>query len=456
MIYIVFTICIVYIVMLFFAGYFCNYFPADYYKGSSHFNHSENRIFIIELAILALSVYLYLLLSIITTHGDSGSFAVIIKGLVEEPFLGFYDRAGFSYPPLFNYLYFIIGKIMQLTGTPFDYRTRAFLLLLKLPAIICEFLMAALLYRQARKRLRREQTIPVLVLILLNPGYLFITAYISQIDALYVFFMLLTLSLMADHRLKASFFAFGAAFLFKFQAVFITPVIAYAVIQQVFLQDFNWKKFWTSLLSGLAAIACMVLSYMPFIFDFRHWEFTNAGLTGNFNASIKSFGLASQNTYNFWTLIGYNWHYETEKLGFFSCTTWGTIFIVLLVILATALFAYRRKDEDVLPLLGALLVTGTCCFAVRMMPRYLYPAVALLIIGYILKPTLLRFACVIIYSVLFFLETAFDYLIYPQWEYSTKLILPRIISAALLAGFGFLVYVIIRERRRGERPQTAD
>lgn len=444
---IIFAICMIYAALLLFAAYFCNIFPASYYNENTYFKHSEKRIFFLELAILALSVYLYLILSILTTHGDSASFAKIIQRLVEQPFLGFYDRAGFSYPPLFNYLYYIVGKLMQLLGIPFDYHYQSFLFMMKLPAIICEFLMAWLLYHQARKHLKREHTILVLVLILLNPGYLFITAYISQIDAIYVFFMLLTLSLIADHKLEASYFAFAAAAMFKFQAVFITPVIAYAVIQQVFLQDFNWKKFRSNLFCGLAAIACMALSYVPFIYDFGQGNATEVGLTGNFTASIQSFGYATQNTYNFWTLIGYNWLRETEMLGFLPCSAWGTIFIVLLVIIVTALFIYRRRDADVLPLLGALLVAGTYCFAVRMMSRYLYPAIALLVLGFILKPTIGRFVCTALYSLLFFLETTFDYLVYTYWDYTSSLILPRIISAAMLAVFVYLIYLIIRERR---------
>ncbi len=410
----------------------------------------KDKIFIIEAVIFGVSLYLNLLLGILTADGDSAFFVSVIRHFTESdaPFAGYYANGGIVYPPLFNYIYYVLAQILQLCGIPADYTSEAFILAVKLPGILCEFLMMWMLYRYAERNLADGQTIPVLLLTLLNPAYLFVTAYICQIDALYVFFMLLTMMLIHSGRLKTSYFTFAAAVLCKFQTIFITPVLICATVSRVFLSGFSWKKFLTHLGAALAAVGCMVLSYLPFVWDFSSMAFYKGGITSNFTNSIKSYGWASQNTYNFWTLMGYNFRKESLHFGPLSCTAWGTVFIVLLVALSLVQFWRRRDDRSVYPMIGAVLVSGTVCFATRMMPRYLYPAVPFLIFGLLLRPSFKRLLCVILFTGAFYLLTTFDYVVYPVFAYTPKLLLPRVISIYFIFCFLFLNYTIFTESRR--------
>ncbi len=424
---------------------------------------SSRLILILEMAILFLSVYFRLFFAILSPDGDSVYFTSIIHSLLEKPFTGLYARSGITYPPLFNYTFYLLGHLMQFLGIPIHWSYRSFIFFIKLPGICCEFLMALLIYRAAVRSSRTgasgAQPLPgsrsriiALALILLNPGYIFITSYISQVDAIYSFFMLLTLYLILKRRLKTAYFSFAAAILFKFQAIFITPVIIFAIIQQVFLENFSWKRFFSHLSAGLCAIACMGASYLPFVYDFKEHAFCEGGMFLNFTSSLESYGFASQNAYNFWTLIGYNLKYSSSRFGPFTCDTWNVIFIVLLVALSSVLFYLARNRSDILPLLAALLTSGTFCFAVKMMSRYLYPAVILLILGYAVRPTIQRLICAVSFSVAFFLGTFFTYQIYPLERYSESLLLPRILSLFVLLSFGFLVWTILRESAEKRRP----
>lgn len=409
---------------------------------------SSDKISIAEAVIFGLSIYLNLLLGILTATGDSYFFVRLIRRFTESdaPFAGFYANEGIYYPPLFNYIYYIISGFVKLFHIPISYTSEPFLLVMKLPGILCEFFMAGLLYRYAKKRLPHGQTIPVLLLTLLNPAYLLITSYICQIDALYVFFMLLTVMLVCERRLKLSYFTFAAAILCKFQTIFITPVMICAVIQEVFLTGFSPKKFRQHVLAASSAIFCMFLSYLPFVWDASSGTFYEGGILINFTNSLKSYGLASQNTYNFWNLMGYNYLSEKLYFGPFTCEVWGAIFIVLLVLLCSVLFYLSRGRTDIYPMLGAVLVSGTVCFATQMMSRYLYPAVPFLILGYVLKPTRRRFLCALAFTIALFLLNSFNYLVYPADQYSVRLVLPKIISVYVLGCFGFLVDTILRER----------
>lgn len=427
-------------------------------KGRLNPAKSSRPILVLEMAILFLSVYFRLFLAILSPDGDSVYFMSIIHSLLEEPFAGLYARSGITYPPLFNYTFYLLGRLMQLLGIPIHWSYRSFILFIKLPGICCEFLMAALISRMAITSSGTDSSgdqkpfpgigsrVIALAMILLNPGYIFITSYISQVDAIYSLFMMLTLCLILERRLKTAYFSFAAAILFKFQAVFITPVLIFAIIQQVFWENFSWKRFFSHLCAGLSAIACMGISYLPFVYDFKKQAFCEGGMFLNFTSSLESYGYASHNAYNFWTLIGYNFKYSSSKLGPLTCDTWNLIFILLLVAFSSALFAAARKERDILPLLAALLTSGTFCFAVKMMSRYLYPTVILLILGYAVRPTLRRLICALSFSVVFFLGTFFTYRIYPPKKYLEGYAMSRLISLLLLLSFGFLIRTIWCER----------
>lgn len=425
-------------------GAYCGVFAKE--KAASEKAQGKLQ-FLWELVIISISLYGYLYLTIIAPFGDAPDFQKMMEQLLENGFFGMYEHGGITYPPLFQYLFFLLGKVMVLFHVPIDATKPAFSFCVKLPCILCVFLMAYLVYRTVQKYAEGRKRILILFLILWNPGYLFVTGYVCQVDALYVFFLVFTVWLLMEGRLRCSYFIFAMAILCKFQAVFITPVIAFAVMDQVILKDFSGKRFFSHLGAGMAAIGCMVLSYVPFSLRISTGEVTAGGFGSNFTGTIAGFGKASQNAYNFWTLVGYNEIPQTEMFGIFSCRTWGSIFLVLLVLLSVFFYIKGKKDVSMYPMLAALLVSGTFCFAVRMMSRYLYAAPVLLGLGYARKPTGKRLANAVLMSICFYLGTTVEYLVYPWRTYERGMIVPSLLSAFSIFCFCFLVYTIWSEIR---------
>lgn len=441
------TLSIIYTFILLFFCYDTGLLPL---VGATKYHNcqwSENTIFLVEVVIFSVSLYLNLTFGISNYSGDSSYFVSVVSRLSGEshPFAGLYANNAIIYPPLFYYLYYPISKIIIGLHIPVSNVSQAFILCIKFPAIVCEFAIAYILYCMAKHTLKKEQAIPVLLLTLLNPAFLFVTAFISQIDAIYVFFVFLTVWLLYHHRLKSAYFAFAAGIMFKFQTIFITPAVFYTIIHDVFMHDFNWKKFWTNLLCGLSAIFLMFVCYLPFVWDRANHAMYEGSVISNFTNSLKSYGFASQNTYNLWTLLGYNFLSQELSFGPLTCHMWGTIFIIVFVLLSMIAFCIYREDNGKLPLLAALLVSGTVCFATKMMPRYLYPAVVLLILGYVIQPTIKRFICAANFTICFFLLTFSDYIIYPRWKFSNELIWPKVVSVYFIACVAFLIYTVFRE-----------
>lgn len=410
-----------------------------------------------EAVILFLSIYLQLMISIQTSLGDPIYFSTTLRDMADGTyhFSGLYSGGGINYPPLFQYLAFVWAKILNAFHIPLGPEYPICIFCIKLPGMLCVFLMAILICRLAAGKQEVSSFLPAdetrqtgmqvaaLAMILLNPGCIFIASYITQVDGIYTFFVLLTVCLLYKRRLKIAFFVFAAAIMIKFQAVFITPVVACAVIHQDCLEGFSRKKFGRDLAAGLGAIACMGLAYLPFIWNARTNAVANGGIMINFTSAVKSFGWATQNTYNFWALVGYNWRQSYEMFGWMSCDRWGTLFIILVVLLSGFLFFRIRGDKrDAYPMIGALMVSGIILFSVKMMPRYLFPAIVLLILGFAVRPCLQRLLCVLLFSVYFFLILTCDYIVYPVSKFSRDLIPPYIIAAYGLFCFGFLIYTI--------------
>lgn len=407
--------------------------------------HNEN-ISIYLAIIVFLSVYANLMLSILTSYGDSGGISDYINFLISHPLCEYLPSARITYPPAFCYVYLLLGKLSRALHIPIAGNSRWFLLIMKIPCFLVEYIMAGIFYRYTRNKYTERHAIPILIAIVCNPGYLLLTAYISQVDALYSFFVVLTIYLLYRQRLIPAYFAFATAILFKFQSVFITPIVFLATYNDVILHNFNWKNFLKHLLGGLFAIMYMIICYIPFLFNFSKMHFIDYGLTDNFVNSISSYGLATQNTTNLWYLLGYNFKSEHELLGPFTCTTWYHIFIVLLVLLCIMLFWIHREDRTIYPLLAALLISGTVCFAVRMMPRYLYAAAGLTIFAFMLKWTKKRFICMINMNLCLFLINACDYLLYPIPIYTPELIIPRLICLYMLTCFEIVIVTILNDK----------
>ena len=176
----------------------------------------------------------------------------------------------------------------------------------------------------------------------------------------------------------------------------------------------------------------MILSYLPFINSSASQTMYRQPLFNNFTSSIAGYGRASTNAYNLWTLLGRNLRYDSENFGPFSCLTWGIIFIILVA--GSCIFFF---------------IKASCrCFSVRMMARYLYPALALLFLGYAVKPSRNRLLCTIFFTLAFFLNTWGDYMLYPYDVYNDTLLYPYIVSVFMLCIFAFLVCTLILETKK--------
>jgi len=72
---------------------------------------------------------------------------------------------------------------------------------------------------------------------------------------------------VTEKKLPYAYFVFAIGILMKPQTMMFAPVLILGIIDQVFLNDFSWKRMFRELAIGLSAIVLMVLLVLPYGFE---------------------------------------------------------------------------------------------------------------------------------------------------------------------------------------------
>ena len=143
-----------------------------------------------------------------TTHGFSNDIACFAAWADRIFTLGpgqFYSAEMFTdYPPGFMYVLYLIGALRSLLQIP--YYSDLHILLLKLPAILCDIACGFLLYREAVKRLHFSdlQGIFAASAYLFQPAVILNSSCWGQVDSVYtLMIILMCLFLMKGNLLPA-------------------------------------------------------------------------------------------------------------------------------------------------------------------------------------------------------------------------------------------------------------
>ncbi len=372
---------------------------------------------------------------------DMNCFLLWGDMVYRDGFKNFYISEAFTdYPPGYMYILYVIGWIRSICGIAWD--ATSSIVLTKMPAILADMGIGWIVYRVASKRMKETGAAFLSALYLFCPAVFIDSALWGQTDAVFTFFIVLMCYLIVEKKLIPAYFVFAAAILIKPQSLIFTPVLIFGIIDQVFIEAFQkmpkeqfWKFFFKNLGLGLLAIGMIGLLMMPYGFSEAFAQYKD---------TVGSYEYASVNAYNFWTLCGMNWSAQTDIKFGLSAQTWGTISIVLTVIAATYLSFRSKKDESKYYYLGALIVSCVFLFSVRMHERYIFPALALLILAYATRPRkeiLWLYAAVSFYS---FYNIAHVLYFFDASNYDRSNPVLFVISFIGMVVFGFMVYVSVR------------
>ena len=365
---------------------------------------------------------------------DTACFASWANMAFEGGIKNFYASGTFAdYPPGFVYVLYLIGAIFSLFKIP--YLSVPCLLLLKLPAILCDMATAMLFYRIATKRLSSQQTTLLVALYLLNPAIFLNSSIWGQVDSVFTLTVLLMCWFLTENKMTPAYIVFGIGVLLKPQTLVFTPVLIYGIIDRVILYDFSWRNFFHNLFSGLTVIFCMILLCMPFGLDLVFAQYTS---------TLGSYPYIAVNAFNLWGLFGLNWVSQETRLLFFSFQTWGTIIIVLIVLLSALFFFRAQNRESRYFTTAGFLIISMFLFSVRMHERYLYPALALILFAYAVRPLKEFLECYLGFTIVHLYNTAFILYFYDPQNYNRKSPLILTVSACMVICGFFYYYTLYR------------
>lgn len=346
----------------------------------------------------------------------------------------FYTSGAFAdYPPGYIYILYVQGFLLSVLKA--DYMSGICLLILKLPAILCDIATGVLIYKAAQKEQSESRTLMIAAFYLLNPAVILNSCVWGQVDAVMGFMLLLMCSLLIDRKMIPSYLVYGVGVLLKPQMLIFTPVLIYGIIVNVILEDFDRHNFFYNLFGGISVIFGMILACVPFGLQ---------NIIGLYVKTLGSYPYVSVNAYNFWAFLGKNWVPQEEKLLFLSYQHWGTMIIFAIVAVSAFFFFRAGKKKSRYFTTGAVLIISMFLFSVRMHERYLFPAMALLLAAYAVRPRKGFFFSYLAVTLAQLYNTADVLFLYSKDGYSSSAGMVRLISAGTVLAGLYFYYMLYR------------
>lgn len=349
----------------------------------------------------------------------------------------FYPQASYcDYPPAYMYV-LGLGTLLQravqgLCGGVLPEWLRA-TMFVKLPPMLCDIGIAALVYGMARNwKMNRSQSTLLSLLTAFNPVLIINSAAWCQVDSVLALLLLVVIYLAIRGNWTLLMPVYVLAVLIKPQALMVGP-LGLAVIIMALVRN---PKLWKPMLIGVgAALAVALVVVLPFMLGPDGLYLTNADgsfwLTALYAKTLSSYPHATVNTANLYYLFNGNWadlenvaHRGTEMVLAFISLAWGAweclllyrrqkklfwlepalagcfavAFIVMAILgvswgvvgytamaLAFAMvlpMMIRSGKVELLPLMGGVLFLLLYVLGTKMHERYLFPAIAMLAVAY--------------------------------------------------------------------------
>lgn len=314
----------------------------------------------------------------------------------------FYISEGFhDYPPGYVYVMYVLGALKNIFSLDDG---KMLWLLIKTPAILADLGIGAVCYNAARKTQTTKNAAYITAFFVLNPALIINSCTWGQVDSVLTLFCLLSVYFIAEKRFMASFLSFAAAFLIKPQAAFFAPVLIFAVIEHVFVEDgFSKDRLVKSAGKILAAIAVMLVLFMPFgknpIDGIRL-------IISQYFETMGQYNYLTVNAFNLYGTFGGNWMELPQIASLFN------YIVIAFVVVCSGYAFFKIKDKSRYYLTAFILVFGTYMLSVKMHERYGFPAIIMLMMVAALKPNTKNMAAYGLVSMSQFFNMAWVLLIY--------------------------------------------
>ena len=388
---------------------------------------------------------------------------------------GFYAADAFcDYPPGYMYVLWLVGALLKGLGIAFD--SPIGYLLIKFVPILLDLALALLIWYAAKPIIGNMPAAALGALFAFNPASIINSAVWGQIDAVLTFLLVLAMLEAAKGKWHFALPAYGAAVLVKPQALVFGPLALLILIVEIAESREKRRLLLHLLLSVLLMLAVMIALCLPFLVRMDPqllpesvtlpggWRFYPDGwfkpvcwLLNLYGNTLSSYPYFSINACNVFALLGLNW---TELAMFPALRTAAQALMVLSYLYAGFLYI-RGRDRGKMFLSAAVVLTLFFAFGLKMHERYLYPALAMLLVAYVFDHDVRLLIAFALLSFTQFLNTALvfqnEHLISALRGFNAAVSLANLLAAALLCwtGWGLCVERKTIPLKPPQKPQFA-
>ncbi len=363
----------------------------------------------------------------------------------------FYTSGTFAdYPPGYIYVLYMLGFLRDIFNI--EYSSNVFTVMIKMPAVLCDLLAGAVIYKAAMENKDTKKfALPLSALYLLNPAVIVNSSAWGQVDSIYSLMVVLFMYFLYKNKVVLSAAIFTVGFMIKPQTVMFAPVvIAYFVYRLISEKD-KRILFKQSAQCLLMVLVIVFAATLPFV---KNFDF--APVINQYADTIKSYPYASVNAYNLFMLFGGNWADISDSFIFLSFGVWSDIFIVLITV--AAIFVYiRSKGEKSYYEIGAFIIIALFTLAGKMHERYVFSGMLLLIMAFIKKRDKRYLFSYIALSVTQMLNVSI--VLSRNIELNTTSMpegsVPYIIAAANIAILIYVIKILIKDMPQAEKTKNS-
>lgn len=357
-------------------------------------NDGEGRIWPVFLLTAVLAVLLRVIVSL-AYEGYSTDIACF-KGwavaVYENGLPGFYTSGIFcDYPPGYMYVLYGLGFLRELFGI--DANSAVFTLMVKLPAIIAEVLLALVVCRVAAKEMGRSFGLLCGAFVLFNPAMFFNSSVWGQIDAVFILFAVLCLYYLRKENYWLGALFFALALLIKPQAIMLAPVVGLAYIYAIFKKGERDR----AILRMIGSVAIVAVVFAAGVIPFTGNQQPDWVLHKYFGV-IEEYQYASVNAFNLYGLLGANWVKADQNFLFMPYEYWGILFIGLICV-TVAIVQWRSRAHRATFDVAGFLIISVYMLSHAMHERYMLPACIFLLMAYVFTRDMTTLTFAVAFSV---------------------------------------------------------
>lgn len=378
---------------------------------------------------------------------DIACFMAWANTLAENGPGAFYTSGMFAdYPPGYMYVLWFTGSLAKWLNL--SYGGAGYVLLTKMPAILCDLGAAYLVFRMADKRFERRVALALCYAVAFNPAMAFLSGGWGQIDQVLTLLLVLTLWLFLENRLELCGLVYGVAILVKPQALMAGPLLAAAYFIKI--KDQGWKTALRTLWAVLLALGAILLLSLPFCGGQGNVELSLFGATfqgpwvlQKLLGTATSYPYASIEAFNLFSLFGGNWQNVDAPFVFsISYGQWGTACICLAVLFSIWMYIKGRKDRGCLALCTAFLLAALFTLGQYMHERYLFPVLLLILITFIYYGDRRLFLCFVFFTCSLLLNSLAAFMVVKDTALRGEeyLFITRLGSALTVAAFAYFAW----------------